>query len=241
MCPLMSVPISGRSALRTGPGGLLVMAVLGVGPAAAEGLFQEVDADAFGAAGLVQRRGSPGFALDHLGEEGQPHRDDLAVVSEAGDRALEESSWAAVMLPAEPGSRPKAWPNFVSTFTAWLMVEQVDRREVMALDDRRLELAQEPRRGHREVVAHHDDRLDLAAVALAEGVHQLGVGLGPARVEPLLELVQHDQDLLAVGQRPPRRSSGTASASPRSSGRSGRCFRSPRSSRVSVSSAVAST
>ena len=69
------------------------------------------------------------------------------------------------------------------------VVEEVDRREVVALDDRGLHLAHEARRRHREIVPHHDNGLQLPAVALAQGFDQLGLLLGPPRVQPLLELV----------------------------------------------------
>src|SRR5207244_1607798 len=48
-----------------------------------------------------------------------------------------------------------------------------------------------------EVVAHHHQRLHTPAVALAQRPHQLLVGAGRARVQPLLELVQHQQHLPA--------------------------------------------
>ena len=93
-----------------------------------------------------------------------------------------------------------------------------------------------------EIVPHHDDALHPAAVALPQGLHQFGVLLAALGVEPLLELVQDDQHLLARCQEPPLPQgrqrldqAEVARAGP------GSCRRKPLSRRASVSSAVAST
>ena len=81
-------------------------------------------------------------------------------------------------------------------------VEQVDGGRVLALDEADLQVPHEPGRRHPEVVADHDDRLDVLAVALPQRGDQLGVLLVPAGEEPLLELVEDQQDLLARPQHP---------------------------------------
>ena len=68
--------------------GLLMEMVFRICFPATECLFQKVDADAFCPADLVQRGRNPRLALDHLGKQGQPHRDHLAILRQArGDRA----------------------------------------------------------------------------------------------------------------------------------------------------------
>ena len=57
--------------------------VRGIGGAGGKRLLQKVDADAFSAAHLVERRWPPGFALDHIGKQGQSHGHHLAVLSKS--------------------------------------------------------------------------------------------------------------------------------------------------------------
>ena len=91
----------------------------------------------------------------------------------------------------------------MSTRRACEQVEQVDRGRVLALDEADLQVPHEPGRRHPEVVADHHDRLDVLAVALAQGGDQLRVRLVPPGEQPLLELVEDQQDLLARPQNPP--------------------------------------
>ncbi len=76
-------------------------------------------------------------------------------------------------------------------------VEEIDCRRVLAFEEGDLQFPQKARRGHPEIVAHHHDALDAPAVTLAQRLDQLGVFFCPLAVEPLLELVQDDQHLLA--------------------------------------------
>ena len=62
------------------------------------------------------------------------------------------------------------------------------------------------------------DGLDVLAVALPQGGDQLGVRLAPPGEEPLLELVEHEQHLLA-GPAAPRPRRRAASVSTRSESR----------------------
>ena len=78
--------------------------------------------------------------------------------------------------------------------------EEVHGRRVPPLDQRDLQLAHEPGRRHPEIVPDQDQALDPSPVALPQRLHQLALGRLPPRVQPLLELVQHDEDLLARGQ-----------------------------------------
>ena len=60
-------------------------------------------------------------------------------------------------------------------------VEQIDRGRVLALDEADFQLAHEPADGQPEVVADQDEALHPPAVALPQGLHQLGVLL-PSRL-----------------------------------------------------------
>ena len=81
-------------------------------------------------------------------------------------------------------------------------VEEVDHGEFSLLDQADLQVPHEPGRRHPEVVADHHDRLDVLAVALPQRGDQLRVLLAPPGEEPLLELVEDQQHLLAGRERP---------------------------------------
>ena len=82
-------------------------------------------------------------------------------------------------------------------------VEGIDRGEVIVFDEPDLERAHEPRRGHRKVVTHQDKTLDVGPIALPQGPNELsscaaGIIIG---VQPLFELVEHNQDFGARRQK----------------------------------------
>ena len=83
---------------------------------------------------------------------------------------------------------------------AW--VEEIDQGDISVRFQVDLQVAHEPGRGHPEIVPDHDDRLDVLAVALPQGGDQLRVLLALPGEEPLLELVEDQQDLLAWRERP---------------------------------------
>ena len=140
------------------------------------------------------------------------------------------------------GSLPKARPNAASTFRAWSQVEEIDQRRVLAFDESDLQLPHEPGHRHPEIVPHHDDALHPPAVALPQGLHQFRVLFFLLGVQPLLELVEDDQHLLARRECPGPGAVPPASRSdPGCRASAGQRFRRPFSRRASVSSAVAST
>ena len=106
-------------------------------------------------------------------------------------------------------------------------VEQVDQGGVPALDELDVQLAHEPAQGDPEVIPHHDDGLDAIAVALPQRAGQLRVAIAPTGVQPLLELIEDDEDLLVGSQAlalPERDEGSVKSRSPESPGRvSSRC------------------
>ena len=83
-------PGFGQQRLEHGLGGPLVQTMLRRGGRGGKGLFEEGHAHALGAADLPERGRRPGLALDHLGKQGQPHRDDLAILGQPGDGVIEE-------------------------------------------------------------------------------------------------------------------------------------------------------
>ena len=74
--------------------------------------------------------GVHGLALDHLGEEGQPHRDDPPVLGQPGDRLVEEG----FLLPGElAGPRRQGLEGAAvrrQHLAGMLRIEEVDGRDV---------------------------------------------------------------------------------------------------------------
>jgi hypothetical protein len=79
-----------QQGFENGTGGLLMQAMLRI-RLCTERVFQERHADSCGAADFFQRPGRPRFALHHLGEQGQPHTDNLAIFRESRDGLAQKS------------------------------------------------------------------------------------------------------------------------------------------------------
>ena len=73
----------------------------------------------------------------------------------------------------------------------------------MPSENRDLKPLHEPAQRQPEVVPDHHDALHPFAVALTQGVHQLGVLFVVVPVQPLLELVDHQHDLASPFGPPP--------------------------------------
>ena len=61
-------------------------------------------------------------------------------------------------------------------------VKEVDQGGIAALENLDAQIVHEPVQGHPEVIPHHDDALDVLAVALAQGPGQFGILLAPVGV-----------------------------------------------------------
>ncbi len=81
--------------------------------------------------------------------------------------------------------------------------EQIEGRNVFAWDERNLELVHELCNRHPEVVANGEKTLQIYAVALAKRPQQLALGHLGAGVQPLLELIEHDENLLPAAEHVP--------------------------------------
>ena len=82
-------------------------------------------------------------------------------------------------------------------------VEEIDERGVPALEDLNAQVAHEPRERHPEIVPHHDKALDAIAIALPQRAGQFRLPFLVPGMQPLLELVDHDHDLLIGAQAVP--------------------------------------
>ena len=83
--------------------------------------------------------------------------------------------------------------------------EEIDRRHVLSGDERDFQVPQELSHRHPEIVTDHENALQVRAVALAQGAEQIAVVNVLAAVQPLLKLIEHNQQLFAGAKDVPRR------------------------------------
>ncbi len=169
----------------------------------AKGFFEEGHPDALGASDFLERCRTPRLALDHLGEHCQPDRDDPAVFGKSLDRIGQEG----LLIPGERpiGFRQTAeCPAELDQDLAGVdEVEEIDEGCVLAQEDFDPKVTHEACERNPEVVPHRDEALDALAVALPQRLGQLGFLFPTPGMEPLLELVDDEHDLLIGAQAPP--------------------------------------
>ena len=169
-----------------------------------------------------KRRRGPGLPLDHLGEQGQPHRDDLAVLGQPGDRLVEERFLLAGQVRRLLGQDAEGPAERRQDLAGMPQVEQVDGGRVLAFDEVDLQLAHEPAGRHPEIVADQDDRLDVLAVALPQGGDQLRCSPRPAGRSSHCSNWSSTSSTFWPGRSArPRRSAASASTRPRPGGQLG--------------------
>ena len=103
------------------------------------------------------------------------------------------------------------------------------------------QVTHEPAGGHPEIIPHQHNRLDMLAIAMTKGGDQFRVLLASPGEQPLLKLIQDQQNLTLRGQDATPSQVCQRINQPDPRGSSGHAFRKPLSNRASVSSAVAST
>lgn len=186
----------GQQRLQDGPRRLLVIAAFRRCRRGAEGFLQKRRPDALRSADGGQRGWRPGPRLHHLSEQRQPHRDDLAFLGQSGDGLFEEACLFGGRLAFR--QRPEGPAERGQHLLGVARRKEIGRRRVVSFEQANFQIAHEPCRRHPEIVADHDDTLHPAAVALPQGLHQLGVLSVAVGVQPLLELIQNEQHLSPV-------------------------------------------
>ncbi len=73
-------------------------------------------------------------------------------------------------------------------------IEQIDGRSVNSLGQWEIELLKESSRGHPKIVAHQDEHLNSAAIALAQCFDEQRRLVLAAPMKPLLELIEDDDE-----------------------------------------------
>ena len=139
------------------------------------------------------------------------------------------------------GSWPSARPNPSSTLRACRASKSSTAAALPSLHERHIQRLQESRqRPSRSRRGPRSSGCDAPAVALSQCLHQLGVRLVGVGLEPLLELVEHDEELRRRRRLVSSRRIATASGRAMSAGSAGTSRRSSASSRASVPPGVAS-
>ena len=211
----------GKKRLKHAPGGRQMQPMLRIRGGTRERVFEERASDSFQPAHLLQGRRRPRLVLDHLRQQGKTNRGDLSILGQLVDCLIEEPVVPGLILAeaivgqAEFPQDPPHMPG----------VERFDGREVVAFDKPNFQRAHEASGRHREFVANRHETLDVESIALAQSGHQLAVAgerimLGQ---QPLLELVEHDQDLLAGAQQGSRPDAGDDLGEALAGGFSGDC------------------
>src|SRR5262245_25367319 len=131
-----------------------MQAILRRGSAGGKRLFEESDSYALGAADFPKGGRCPGLSLDHLGKQGQPYRDDPAVLGHASDgmvqerflvfRAFSEMVRQATISPAELAQHLARVEE----------IEEVYVGAVPALAQLHPKPGHEAREGHPEIITH---------------------------------------------------------------------------------------
>src|ERR1017187_7029814 len=149
--------------------------MLRVGLRGTECLVEKGYPHALGTADLAQCRRCPGLPFDHLSEQGEPHRDDLAVLGKLGDRLIQKG----VLVPGDV-ARP-VWQTPVRDtercqyFARMTNVEEIDERGVLPLEQFDLELVHETGDRQPEIISHHHERLHMLTIAVPKSSDQLRV------------------------------------------------------------------
>ena len=206
-----------------------------------ESLFEKRHTDALGTAHFLKRRRRPG--LPFIISANSARRTEMTLPSSArpATDCVEETLLFLRLFRRDcPASLPNARPNAASTFSAWRMGNRSTAAELLAFDKPDFQLSHEASRRHPEIVPHHHDALDSATIALPKGLNQFRVLFFLLGMEPLLELIQDDQHLLANRDALSSSQCRQRFFQAQLSSSAGQRFRSPCSKRVSVSSGVAS-
>jgi len=154
---------------------------------------QEGDAHALRASDLSQRCRRPGFAFHHLGEESQPHRDDLVVLGKLGDRLIQEGLLVLGEIVRFFGQCPIGLPECRQHFPRMAWIKKIDESDVLIRDEIDFQVPHEPTGGEPEIIPHQHNGLDMLAIAVPKSGDQLRVLAAALRMEPLLELVEDEQ------------------------------------------------
>ena len=144
----------------------------------------------------LDRRRRPDAGLHHFSEQRQVHRHDAdRLLRQSRGRPIDEGRFLVRHVRRHPGQTPQSLTEADEHPACVVNGKGIDRGIVAPLLDRSLHGLHEAIGGQAEVVANEHDRLHAAAVAVPQRRHQLRGGRIGVRLEPLLELVEDDDNL----------------------------------------------
>ncbi len=170
----------------------------GIGRATVEGFLQERDADSLDSPEFFQRGRRPGLVLDHLREECQADRGYAIVPGQLLDGLANKRSLLGRNFGVIGGKRAVGAADCREDLSGMLDAEEVEGRDVVPGDEPDFQLRREVRDRHPEIVADSKNALQPLAVALSQRAEQVAAFKVGTSVQPLFELVKHDEDLSFV-------------------------------------------
>ena len=106
------------------------------------------------------------------------------------------------MSSVRSGNSRRRYPNALSTLLGMTRIEEIDGYGILSEDQSDFQVVEERCCRHPEIVPHHHDRLHVLAVALPQSGDKFGVRLTTCRMEPLLKLIQDQENFLTGEQHP---------------------------------------
>src|SRR5262245_1556864 len=199
----MSVPTSGSRTFSTAWAAFWCRRCCGGAVEAGNVSSRKVTPPPSGPTTSLRVRGGAELAWDIVGKQAEPHRDHLAILSQPTDRLIEEGALLFRALAEVVGQATVGPAKGGQHLAGVEEVEEINEPGVFSLHDANFQRLHEPADSQPEVIPHQDDALQPLAIALPQGLHQLGVLFSPLGMEPLLELAQHQQHLLVRFKEPP--------------------------------------
>ena len=165
-----------------------------------ESFFQEGETQAAHAAHSAQGFDGPVPVLHHFSEKGQSHGDDPVFLGQLLHRLQHKLFLGRTDVLGVFGQLFLGPADGGEDLLGMTQVEKIDSLKVFLRHQFDFQVVHETGRGHPKVVAHQQQGLNMGAIALAEGLSQLPVVHAVFLVEPLLELVD-DQDQFFAAER----------------------------------------
>ena len=123
------------------------------------------------------------------------HRKDFTILRQIGNRTVQKLMMRGRQRIAYQRKLSECSTELDEHLPSMRRVEQVDHLHILPQGEWYFDLLHETTERHPEVVANQQDTLDPIAVALPQRIEQLRVGAAVHLVEPLLELIDNNQQL----------------------------------------------
>src|SRR5262249_1312724 len=101
-----------------------------------------------------------------------------------------------------PQAAARGPAKFTQHFASVERIEEINKPGIFAFHKANFHCLHEPADGEPEIIPHQDEALDSSPIALSQRLHEFRIHVTLLCMEPLLELVEHQQHLLARFQEP---------------------------------------